>query len=380
MKVASLEYRPRLGWSQLLPADLDGPSTLVLAFGGWDLKDDPVPFREMREAFPDSVILGCSTAGEIAGASVQDNTISLAITRFDRTEVRGVWSPVSGAGDSAAVGARLAAQLAGPGLAAVFILSHGVHVNGTELVHAMVRELPDGVTISGGLAGDGARLVSSWVLVDGEPRVGAVSAVGLYGDCVEVGVGVAGGWNDFGPDRLITRSEGNVLMELDGKPALDLYKEYLGEFAADLPGSALLFPLSIRRPGQGSVPLVRTVLGVDEDARTMTFAGDVPLGASARLMRTTNERMVHSAGLAGTRAMERLRADRPALVVSVSCLGRRLLLGERSDDEVETVVEGMPPGSAHVGFYANGEIAAGEAGARSELHNQTIAVTTFAER
>lgn len=380
MQVLSSGYRPRTGWSRPLPADLDSGSTLVLAFGGWDLKDDPVPFEELRAAFPDSVILGCSTAGEIAGGTVDDNTISLAVTRFERTALRGAWTPVAGQADSAAAGERLAEELLGPGLTAVFILSHGVEVNGTDLVHALARVLPHGVSVSGGLAGDGARLASSWVLVDGMPRVGAISAVGFYGESLDVGVGVAGGWNDFGPDRLITRSDGNVLMELDGKPALDLYKEYLGEFAADLPGSALLFPLSIRRPGEGSFPLVRTILGVDEESRSLIFAGDVPEGAAARLMRTTNERLVHSAGVAGARAMGRLQADRPALVISVSCLGRRLLLGERSDDEVETVMEGIPAGSAHVGFYSNGEIASSEAGARSELHNQTITVTTFAER
>lgn len=380
MQVESRGYRPGQGWSEPLPGELDGPSTLVLAFGGWDLKDDPSPFRSIREAFPHSVILGCSTAGEIAGGTVQDNSIALAVTRFGKTCIRGAWTEVSGAGDSAAAGERLAAQLTDPGLTAVFVLSHGVEVNGTDLVHALAGALPEGVSISGGLAGDGARLASSWVLADGEPRVGVVSAVGLYGDDLEVGVGVAGGWNDFGPDRRITRSRGNELLELDGKPALDLYKEYLGEFAADLPGSALLFPLSIRRPGESGPSLVRTILAMDEDARSLTFAGDVPEGASARLMRTTNERLVHSAGVAGSTAMERVPGDRPALVVSVSCLGRRLLLGERSDEEVETVLEALPPGSAHVGFYSNGEIASGGCGGRSELHNQTITVTSFAER
>jgi len=97
-------------------------------------------------------------------------------------------------------------------------------------------------------------------------------------------------------------------------------------------------------------------------------------------MRTTNERLVLAAGVAIGRASERLPVDRPALVVSVSCLGRRLLLGERTDEEVETVLEGVPRGSAHVGFYSNGEIAAGAEGAPSELHNQTITITTFCER
>jgi len=376
--LSTSEYRADTGWLSPLASNLDSPRTLVLAFGGWELKDDPTPFRELGTAFPRSLVMGCSTAGEIAGRSVQDGTVSVAVTRFRHTDLRFAHTTVEDSAQSADVGRQLAGTLAAENLTAVFVLSHGVGVNGTALVHSLARHLPEGVTITGGLAGDGARLASSWVLVGGRPEEGVVSAVGFYGDALDVGVGVDGGWNDFGPDRTVTRSEGHVLLELDGKPALDLYKEYLGEFAADLPGSALLFPLALRRPG--SPPLVRTILGVDEDRKAMIFAGDMPEGSLVRLMRTTNERLVLAAGVAIGRASERLPVDRPALVVSVSCLGRRLLLGERTDEEVETVLEGVPRGSAHVGFYSNGEIAAGAVGAPSELHNQTITITTFSER
>ena len=110
-----------------------------------------------------------------------------------------------------------------------------------------------------------------------------------------VGSGCDGGWSDFGPERRITRSEGNVLFELDGKPALDLYKTYLGERADGLPGSALLFPLSVRRGGAGET-LVRTILGMDEAAQSLTFAGDMPQGGVARLMRANNDHLIGSAG------------------------------------------------------------------------------------
>lgn len=378
MELSTSEYRTDSGWLNPLASELDSPRTLVLAFGGWELKDDPTPFRDLGLAFPHSVVVGCSTSGEIAGRSVQDGTVTVAVSRFQRTELRFVHTPLADSAHSAAVAERLAADLAGDDLTAVFVLSHGVGVNGTALVHALASHLPAGVTITGGLAGDGARLASSWVLVNGHPEEGVVSAVGFYGDALEVGVGVDGGWNDFGPDRTITRAEGHILLELDGKPALDLYKEYLGDFAADLPGSALLFPLALRKPG--SPPLVRTILGVDEDRKALIFAGDMPEGAQARLMRTTNEKLVLAAGVAISRASERLPMDRPALVVSVSCLGRRLLLGERTDEEVETILEGVPPGSVHVGFYSNGEIAAAGEGGECELHNQTITISTFRER
>lgn len=380
MQVRESEYLAASGWSNPLPSELDSPSTLVLAFGGWELRDDPKPFADLRAAFPRSVIAGCSTAGEIAGAQVRDRTVSVAITVFKKTPLRLVHTPVADASDSSAAGARLATLLNNDDLSAVFILSHGVNVNGTELVHGLAKKLPAHVHISGGLAGDDAKFENTWVLVDGEPKHGVIAAVGFYGEAIQVGVGVDGGWNDFGPDRTITKADGHVLLELDGKPALDLYKQYLGDFAKDLPGSGLLFPLSIRRPGDKAPPLVRTLLGVDEAAKSMTFGGDMPVGAMARLMRTTNDKLVHAAWVAISRATEELPSNRPALVVSVSCVGRRMLLGERTDEEVETILDGSPGGSAHIGFYSNGEIASGAEGAPAELHNQTITITTFSER
>ena len=383
MQVTRAEYHPATGWTPALPADQDGPGTLVMAFGAWDLRNDDTPFASLRSAFPRAAVTGCSTAGEIAGPAVHDNSVSVAIARFERTPLRVAHTAVAGSADSAGAGRRLADALradeAGQRLAAVFLLSHGVDVNGTELVHGLAAALPDGVRISGGLAGDAAKFENTWVLVSGHPTSGVVAAVGLYGDALEVGVGVDGGWHTFGPDRLVTRSEGNVLYELDGRPALDLYKEYLGEFAADLPGSGLLFPLSIARRGSSAPALTRTLLGIDEAQRALIYAGDVPQGAIARLMRTTNEQLVEAAWSAASQAAAGIGAG-PALVVSVSCVGRRLLLGERTDEEVETILDHVPPASAHVGFYSNGEIAAAAPGAPSELHNQTITVTAYRER
>jgi len=233
----------------------------------------------------------------------------------------------------------------------VFVLSDGLCVNGTPLVAGLTAGLPRGVAITGGLAGDGSRFARTWVLDRQRTEANHVCAVGLYGNRLRVGHGCDAGWSDFGPERRITRAEGNVLFELDGKPALELYKTYLGERAAGLPGTALLFPLAVRRDEHDRDPLVRTILAVDEARQSMTFAG----AASA------------------------LPADAEALVVSVSCVGRRLVLGERTDEEVETVFDGAPDRSAHVGFYSYGEISPAARGGVSELHNQTMTVTVFAE-
>lgn len=381
MKLKTCHHQDATGWTTALPVALDGPQTLVLAFGARELADAPRVFDELRTAFPRSVVVGCSTAGEIAGALVHDASLSVAVAHFEHTRLVLAVTDIGSADRSGAAGQRLAAQLraAGDDLAAVFVLCDGLGVNGTPLVAGLVGGLPAGVVITGGLAGDGSRFERTWVLAGARLAAGQIAAVGFYGRRLRVGSGCDGGWMDFGPERRITRSDGHVLYELDGKPALDLYKSYLGDLAQGLPGAALRFPLSIRHPVGDAQPLVRTILGIDEAQRSLTFAGDMPEGHVARLMRTTNDNLVGSAAVAVAQAAQGLGRVGDVLVVSVSCVGRRLVLGERAEEEVETIVEGAPAGAGHIGFYSYGEIspAAGRGG--SELHNQTMTVTVFSE-
>jgi hypothetical protein len=246
-------------------------------------------------------------------------------------------------------------------------------------VDGLTAQLPPGISISGGLAGDDDRFERTWVLDGAEARAGAVCAIGFYGDRISVGQGCGGGWLDFGPERRITRSEGNVLFELDDKPALELYKNYLGHLSSELPGAAMLFPLAIRRAGESAEPLVRTILAMDEARQSITFAGDVPAGSVARLMRGDMDNLVVSAGRAARTAADGAGGARDAVVISVSCVGRRLALGERAEEEVELVEDSTAGRAAHVGFYSYGEIARATEHGASELHNQTMTVTVIAE-
>jgi len=374
----TVTYRTGMGWDSQLPAAMDGPQTLVLAFAASEFAADPAPFAQLAAAFPQSVLVGCSTSGEIAGTQVHDASVSVAVVRFDHTRLRRAFTSVGGAADSFEAGVRLAAQLDGEDLRAVFVLSDGLCVNGTPLVEGLTRHLPAGVSITGGLAGDGNRFAHTWVLDREQPEANRICAVGFYGQRLQVGQGCDGGWSDFGPERRVTRSEGNVLYELDGAPALDLYKTYLGDRAEGLPGTALLFPLSVRRDA-ASQRVVRTILGIDEARQSLTFAGDVPQGSIARLMRANTDKLISSAAQAARQAVGSLPETDDALIISVSCVGRRLILGERTEEEIETVLEGTPLRTAHVGFYSYGEISPSLPGGSSELHNQTMTVTVLSE-
>jgi hypothetical protein len=311
-------------------------------------------------------------------AGVDDGSLAVAVARFERTSVALEVEPVTQS-SSAEVGRNIGKRLLDRSndLAAVFVLSDGLDVNGSKLTQGLAAGTGGLAVITGGLAGDGSRFERTWVLVDGRPQVSHVTAIGLYGTALEVGYGSDGGWTVLGPERLITRSEGNVLMELDGRPALELYKSYLGERAVGLPATALLFPLAVRASGTIDGELVRTVLGVDEAQQSMTFAGDVPQGSTAQLMRGTTERLVDAAQAAAVSA--RLPGNAPSLAVAVSCVGRRLYLGQRVEDELEAVMSGLGPNCGLVGFYSYGELSPVAVGT-CDLHNQTMTITVFRER
>jgi hypothetical protein len=352
---------------------------LVLVFGSTGALHEKEALQEIRKAYPAAHLLGCSTSGEIYDTQVLDDSLVVTAVEFEETTIRGTHVKLHDDHDSFAAGTQLARQLEQEGLTHVFVLSDGLHVNGSELVAGLTEHLPPHVAITGGLAGDGARFAETLVLWDDEPQRDVIAALGLYGDRLRVGYGSLGGWDSFGPERLVTRSRGNVLYELDGKSALQLYKTYLGDHAQGLPSTALLFPLSLRT-GEGTSAVVRTILSVDEDAQSMTFAGDLPEGSYARLMKANFDHLIDGATGAARTSYEAIGSTSPDLAILISCVGRKLVLKQRIEEEVESVRDVLGERPALAGFYSYGEISPFTPGAKCELHNQTMTITTFSER
>jgi hypothetical protein len=379
MKLSSVVHDAQAGWRGALPAELDSERTLVLAFGAPSYEQRPEVFAELRAALPRATLIGCSTAGEILGDRISDETLVVMVARFQSTSLCMSWMPVESSVDSYAAGTALVLSLTTrENPRAIFVLSDGTRVNGSELIRGMNSVAHEGIVITGGLAGDGARFGHTWVVGQEGPRSGWVAAVGLYGERLRIGHGSKGGWDIFGVERRVTRSAGNVLYDLDGKPALELYKRYLGERAAGLPATALLFPLSLRADTHTQERLVRTILGIDEATQSMTFAGDVPKGSLVQLMRANSERLIEGAAGAALATRGSAVQDGSTLCIAVSCVGRRLVLGERTEEEVESALEVMPAATQLVGFYSYGEISPFTSG-RCELHNQTMTLTSFQE-
>ena len=353
-------------------------SQLVLVFGDSVLVAQSSNYEYIRSLFPAADIVCSSTSGEIIRDAVHDNTLVVTAIEFGKTKVKCSVTPVNQHANSYETGKYLMNALAADDLSAVFILSDGTHINGSELVEGLFENNRKQVPVTGGLAGDGARFSRTYVGLNKLPEEGLVVAVGLYGNNLKVGHGSFGGWDEFGPERTITAADKNVLYEIDGRNALDLYKEYLGPYKEELPGSALLFPIALKET-HSDEHLVRTILSVNEDQKSMTFAGNMPAGSKVRLMKANFDRLISGSSVAAKNSFNPSENGSPELAILISCVGRKLVLQDRIEEEVQAAKEIFGDGTATTGFYSYGEISPLLPEARCELHNQTMTITTFSE-
>jgi len=377
MQTEQTRWTQEKGWTPESPGKLGTTAQLVLVFGSPGCLKRRTWQDDIQRAYPNAHRLGCSTAGEIYGTEVNDETLVATAIAFEQTWLHGASLKLSDVSDSFEAGQRLANSLPHEALVHVLIISDGQNVNGSKLVAGLTQHLPPGVTLTGGLAGDGDRFQETLVLWDGPPEPNQIAVIGLYGSRLKVGFGSLGGWDAFGPERLVTRSAANILYELDNQPALTLYKKYLGEYAKDLPASGLLFPLSLRSATGESV--VRTILGVNEAEQSLTFAGDMPQGGHARLMKANFDRLIDGAIGAAQTSYDAIGNTSPELALLISCVGRKLVLKQRIEEEVEGVQDVFGGKTVLAGFYSYGEISPFTPSAKCELHNQTMTITTLSE-
>lgn len=352
---------------------------MLLVFGAVPFFSDFDLHGALRTRFPKALLMGCSTAGEISPDGVSDGQCVVTAVHFERTPLRLAATRADTMADSFSAGERLGRDLAGPELRGVLLYGPGVALNGSALVEGLTCALGPGVPITGGLAADAGAFTQTWVLGNEGVSDRAVVALGLYGDAVRLGHGSFGGWVPFGPARRVTRAEGNVLHELDGEPALTIYKRYLGDHAKDLPVSGLLFPFSMHDEAQDGTGLIRTILAVDEATGSLTLAGEVAQGCFLKLMQASTDRLIDGAENAAEAALAMQSGHDVTLAILVSCVGRKLVMGSQVDEEVASVGEVLGPRALLTGFYSNGEISPLAEAGNCELHNQTMTITTLYE-
>ena len=374
MKTEQLQWTVTKDWD-LSKIQLKG-AQLVLVFAGIDIIENCKYYENLHQAYPNANIVLVSTSGEIHGNEMFENSASATAIYFENTPIR-ISTKVNIAGrDAEQIGIELAQELLTEDLKHVLVFSEGGHMNGDHLIAGISKNLPNHIAVTGGLAGDSARFAKTQVGLNDIISENMVVALGLYGDAIDVGYGSNDGWDLFGPLRLVTKSDENILFDLDDTNALELYKKYLGERANELPGAALLFPLCILKPD--GTKLVRTILSINEENQSMVFAGNVPVGSKVQFMIANFDRVIDSASIAASSS--RLHEhENPDLTLMVSCVGRKLVMQNRTEEEIEAVTDTYNQESTFCGFYSNGEICPSSDGINS-LHNQTMTITTFKER
>lgn len=377
MKVIQAYKKEGKAWSYIKPKKvLNDP--LVLVFGNRYLLEKEELISDIRKEFPYAHIVFGSTSGEIIDNHVNDGTIVVTAMEFEKSKFLIKTANILDYGkDSAALGVALIEQIPKEGLKHLFVLSEGSFVNGSSLIKGIESDKKGSVSLTGGMCGDGARFEKTVASYQQNPKEGEVVLIGFYGETIDISFASRGGWIPFGPERIITKSEGNELFEIDGQPALNLYKNYLGDKANQLPKASLLYPLNVKEQGKEK-PVVRTVLQIDKERQSMILAGDVPEGSRVQLMMAGIEGIANGAREAASLAMKE-RSSKPEVALVVSCIGRKLVMDQRIEEEIEQVQEVIGEDVPLIGFYSYGEMAPFHGSTSCELHNQTMTLTLISE-
>jgi hypothetical protein len=355
----------------------DHKATLVLCFGSKAMLEVDTIYSTIQTKFPAAHITLCSTSGEIYQESVFNDSLVAVALEFEKTTIEATTVNVKDYNNGYSAGIGLLKKMPKENLAYVMVFSDGSQVNGSELVKGLSTQIDKNILVTGGLAGDGANFKSTLLGLNEQPKEGEIIAVGFYGNNLTVTNGSQGGWDIFGLEKRITNSSGNVLFELEDQNALELYKKYLGAESENLPGAALLYPLSVIIPG-ATKPVVRTILSINEEEKSMTFAGDVPVGSTVRFMKANFEKITNAASEAAFSTISS-RNDKPGFALLISCVGRKLILGSHIDEEVKAVNNTFNSETILAGFYSYGEISPFNEGGDCQLHNQTMTITSFYE-
>ncbi len=378
MQVTLTFFTQATGWHKPLP-DTDSAQTLVLVFSEPDSTPYQHALNELQQKYPQAIIAGCSTVASIFNEHLLENALVVGVIQFHATRLALTSAELRHDQDSLLAGKHIATQLNAPDLKGILILSDGLNTQGSELLRGMASVINQrNVTIVGGLASDKMEFAHTWVWSNGKPTTHRALGIGFYSEKLVFASHAQDGFKPFGPERLITRAEKNVLYEIDGHPALQLYKEYLGDHANNLPKMALHFPLAIWNEAKDHY-VVRTVVSMDESTQSLSFVADIPAGYHAQLMYGSFDNLLDGAELAARNLANTLPPTQPVLALTISCSGRKLVMSEDTDQELEATLSTFPKGSQQFGFYSYGELAPIAFGGQCGLHNETMTLTVMYE-
>lgn len=375
MEVQQRSYKENIWWSN---DKVSEGYQLVLAFVSPDHIKNKSIYESLKWFYPKADIILTSTSWEILGTDVFDWTVSVSALKFDKTPLKVVSKEVPNAEESFQVASDLAKELLTDDLKYVLVFSDWLGVNGSQLVNWMKKVLPKNVWVTWWLAWDKAAFNKTYVLLnESTNEKNNIIMVWLYGNSIRVWNGSLWWWDEFGIERTITKSKWNVLFDLDWEPVLDLYKKYLWDKSEWLPGSWLMFPISIFIDDKDQ-STVRTLLAINEEEKSITFAWDVPTWHKAYLMKANFDRLVEWAWKSAESAIK--NCPNPKFALLISCVWRKLVLKQRIDDEIEVISDIVWKGCSIGWFYSYWEIwVSNEKNLDYFLHNQTMTIALLSE-
>lgn len=353
-------------------------ANLILMFGSKEFICNKGVFDIIKNKYPYAYIIGCTTAGEIYKDQVNDDSLTVTVIHFEKSEIKFFTSEIEDMGKDYEKGLEIAKSIPTENLSHVFIITEGENINGSKIVEGLVDGLPEHAKITGGLSGNGNTFKETFVIANDYAKQNQIAAVAFYGDKIRIGYGSVGGWDTFGIERFITKSKENIVYELDGRPILDLYNDYLGEYAKELPASGLLFPLNVRS-ADNVYNYVRAVAGVDKKNKSLRFFGEVPQGYYARLMHANSNNLIHGAMKAAENSLKSINSKNGKIAILISCVARKVVLNQMIDEEIEAVRNIFGNDVTITGFYSYGEIAPSNKDRITEFHNQTMTITFIGE-
>ncbi|MEI8062128.1 MAG: FIST N-terminal domain-containing protein [bacterium] len=346
--------------------------------------------RGVRSVSGESLLVGSSTAGEISteGPVGRSSVVVMALSSPDVKFFAAVGDPVSKGPHNAGKSVAEAVQKQAGGALKTFIMLPDVlNGNGAETVRGVLQALGDHFPVVGGASGDDFQFKKTYQYLNDKVYTDSVVGLGITGE-FKIGIGVKHGWIPVGVSMKVTKSEGGVLHEVNGEPAIKIYEDYFGVEEASilktetLAKLAITYPLGIKVDGSEEL-LIRDPLTVDANG-SITCAAEIPEGSDIRLMIGSIEEAVKVAKLAAQNALDQLGGAQPKAIIIFNCIARNKLFGQRSGEEITAIQEVLGRDVPLIGFYTYGEQAPmnGEVKninqCNSAFHNETVVVAVLA--
>jgi hypothetical protein len=370
--------------AQIAIGKINGTPKVLIVFGAMRFNHREL-LAGISSVAKDIPMVGGTTAGEISSSGFSTGSVVvMALSNEDLEFVTGIGYDMSSdeAACSVAMANDILKKAAFDPNASLLVFPNGMGGDGLKVLEGLQLVLGKDFEITGGYLGDDERFECTYQYYNGVVyKDTIVGLMVMKKKGFRTGVGVRSGFTSIGNSFICTSSEGNVVKEFEHTKALEMYKDFLGEERASrLPAVCLEYPFGIvdRNPVDNTESLfqLRCGLSVDHEKGTISLAASIPEGSEVTLTTASRGDIINGAREAAAQAKKALAGATPMAIIMFSCVGRKLVLGRRVQEEVDAVLECIGPDVPLIGFYTYGEIGPIDQ-TRKELssvkfHNETV--------